>query len=191
MRSLQEQELSVDSIVTKGGDAGTTGLLYGGRVPKDDLHTEAYGALDEAISALGLARSLAPDAATMALLEELERELFTAGAELATLPSAYSTYQKHFPPIDDRAVQRLEDEVHRLEKECPLPDGFVLPGGTPTAAAVDLARTIIRRVERWTVKLHTEGMLANPLLLQYFNRLSDYLFMLARSIEGEARITAK
>ncbi|MGC8461372.1 MAG: cob(I)yrinic acid a,c-diamide adenosyltransferase [Candidatus Dormibacteria bacterium] len=182
---------NVDSIVTKGGDAGTTGLLYGGRVPKDDLHTEACGALDEAISALGLARSLAQDRATQVLIEELERELFTAGAELATLPSAYDTYKKHFPPIDAKAIQRLEDEVHRLEKECPLPDGFVLPGGTPDAAAVDLARTVIRRVERWTVKLHAANMLANPLLLQYFNRLSDYLFMLARSLEGESRITAK
>ena len=105
-RNLQELVQNVDSIVTKGGDAGTTGLLYGGRVPKDDLHTEAYGALDEAISALGLARSLAKDRATQVLIEELERELFTAGAELATLPSAYDTYKKHFPPIVARTILR-------------------------------------------------------------------------------------
>lgn len=180
----------MDSIVTKKGDAGTTGLLYGGRVRKDDVRTEAYGALDEAVSALGLARSLAdpPLAATIA---RLQNELFMAGAELATDPKKRAAFLKHFKPVGDGQIGRIEDDIRALEAAGATPQGFILPGGTPPAAALDLARAMIRRVERWTVKLESSGKLSNPALLPYFNRVSDYLFLLARSAEGPHRMDVR
>ncbi len=172
------------SIVTKGGDRGETALLYGGRVSKDDPHTEAYGALDEAISALGLARSLCQDAAVRARLLELERECFTVGAELATGKGERHKLEAHFPTLSADAANRLEEEVHRLEREVGLPDGFVLPGGNPGAAAIDLGRTLVRRAERRAVTLSRLGELENQEVLRYLNRLSDLLFMLARQEEA-------
>src|SRR5438270_6072074 len=102
----------MSSITTKGGDRGETGLLYGGRVPKDDLHTEAYGALDEAISALGLARASSPDASFAGRVLELQRELFTVGAELATGRGERHLLEKHFAVVTPAMVDALENEVH-------------------------------------------------------------------------------
>lgn len=184
--------MSGGSIVTRGGDSGETSLLYGGRVPKDDLHTEAYGALDEAISALGLARaSLAPSDAAFALrVLELQRELFTVGAELATGRGERHLLEKHFAVVTPAMVDALEAEVHALESSVPLPKAFVIPGGTVAAAAVDMARTFVRRAERRAVALQRAGELENPEVLRYLNRCSDLLFMLARQAEHGA-ITEK
>jgi cob(I)alamin adenosyltransferase len=178
------------SIVTKGGDKGETSLLYGGRVPKDDLRTEAYGALDEAISALGLGRSLCSQEQVAARILELQRECFTVGAELATAKGQRSKLEAHFPTLEAAAVDRLEEEVHQLEESVGLPDGFVIPGGSPGAAAIDLARTLVRRAERRAVTLTRQGELENPEVLRYLNRLSDLLFMLARQEEA-GRTVAK
>ncbi len=174
------------SIVTRGGDGGETQLLYGGRVPKDDLRTEAYGTLDEAIAAMGLARALTADPALAAELLELEREAFTVGAELATARDARDRLLAHFPTLGPDATDRLEAAVHALEASHPLPRGFVLPGGTPAAAALDLARGLVRRAERRAVAVARAGELGNPEVLRYLNRLSDLLFMLARVEEGDA-----
>ncbi len=176
----------MSSIVTKGGDKGETSLLYGGRVSKDDLHTEAYGALDEAISALGLGRSLCTTPAVASMLLELERECFTVGAELATASGDRDKLRRHFQTLEPDAVDRLEAEVHRLEAEVGLPAGFVLPGGSPAASAIDLARTLVRRAERRAVALARSDPLVNPEILRYLNRLSDLLFMLARQEEAGA-----
>jgi cob(I)alamin adenosyltransferase len=175
------------SIVTRGGDRGETGLLYGGRVRKTDPRTEAYGAVDEAISALGLARAQVRDRGRAALILRLQEELFTVGAELATDASEYATLRKHFLVITAAHSRRLEDEVHALEAAVPLPDAFVVPGGSVPGAALDLARTIIRRAERRIVALLDRGALPNPELLPYVNRLSDLVFMLARAEEGSAQ----
>ncbi|MHB1527163.1 MAG: cob(I)yrinic acid a,c-diamide adenosyltransferase [Candidatus Dormibacteria bacterium] len=172
------------SIVTKGGDRGETSLLYGGRVSKDDLHTEAYGALDEAISAMGLARSLCVHPEVVSALLELQRECFTAGSELATASTDRPKLLKHFPALGAEAADRLEASVHALEQTVGLPPGFILPGGTPGAAAVDLARTLVRRAERRAVALMRAGELANQEVVRYLNRLSDLLFMLARQEEA-------
>jgi len=172
------------SIVTKGGDQGETSLLYGGRVAKDDLRTEAYGALDEAISALGLARSLCTQGDIQDRVLELQRECFTVGAELATGRGQRSKLEAHFPTLEPAAADRLEAEVHQLEASVGLPDGFVIPGGSPGAAALDLGRTLIRRAERRAVTLRRQGDLENPEVLRYLNRLSDLLFMLARKEEA-------
>jgi len=176
--------LAPSSIVTKGGDQGETSLLYGGRVAKDDLRTEAYGALDEAISALGLARSLCTQAAVQERILELQRECFTVGAELATGKGQHHKLEAHFPTLQAGAVDALEAEVHHLEETVGLPDGFVIPGGSPGAAAIDLGRTLIRRAERRAVTLRRQGDLENPEVLRYLNRLSDLLFMLARQEEA-------
>ena len=176
------------SIVTRHGDGGETSLLYGGRVPKDDLHTEAYGALDEAISALGLARALCADGARAARILELQRELFTAGAELATASAERHKLEKHFAVVTPAMVEALDTEVAELEARVPLPKGFVVPGGDPVAAALDLGRSMVRRAERRAVALRRAGGLANPEVLRYLNRCSDLLFMLAREAEGGALV---
>jgi cob(I)alamin adenosyltransferase len=175
------------SIVTRGGDRGETGLLYGGRVRKTDPRTEAYGAVDEAISALGLARAQVRDRGRAALILRLQEELFTVGAELATDAGEYASLQKHFLVITAAHTRRLEDEVHALEAAVPLHDAFVVPGGSVAGACLDLARTIIRRAERRMVALGDRGALPNPELLPYVNRLSDLVFMLARAEEGPAQ----
>jgi cob(I)alamin adenosyltransferase len=177
------------SIVTKHGDQGETGLLYGGRVPKDDPHTEAYGALDEAVSALGLARALetSPDRAQRLL--DLQRQLFTVGAELATGRGEHGRLEQHFPTVGAADVDALEAETHALEARFPV-TSFVIPGAAPAAAALDLARTLVRRTERRAVSLARAGELENPQVLRYLNRCSDLLFMLAREAE-QGRTVAK
>ena len=175
------------SIVTRGGDGGETGLLYGGRVRKTDSRTEAYGAVDEAISALGLARAQVRDRGRAAAILRLQEELFTVGAELATDPAEYETLRKHFLVITPAHTGRLEEEVHALEAAVALPDAFVVPGGSVAGASLDLARTVVRRAERRIVALADRAALPNPELLRYVNRLSDLVFMLARAEEGSAQ----
>jgi cob(I)alamin adenosyltransferase len=174
------------SIVTKTGDRGQTGLLYGGRVSKTDLRTEAYGAIDETISALGLARALTRVEARRVSILRVQRELFTVGAELATDASEYDTLRKHFLVVTAGMTRQLEGEIDRLEAAVPLADAFVIPGGTSAAAALDVARTVCRRAERRIVAVQEAGMLPNGEVLRYVNRLSDLLFMLARAEEGKA-----
>jgi len=178
------------SIVTRTGDGGETGLLYGGRVSKDDLHTEAYGSLDEAISALGLARSLETDAAHAGRVLELQRELVVVGAELATAPSHRAELERHFNVVTARMVEALDTWVAELEGRVPLPGGFVVPGGSQLSAAFDMARTLVRRAERRAVALRRGGELENREVLRYLNRCSDLLFMLAREAEQGATIAA-
>jgi cob(I)alamin adenosyltransferase len=165
-------------------------LLYGGRIAKDDAHTEAYGSLDEAISALGLARALTDSADRSARILELQRELFVVGAELATGPGHRADLERHFNVVTSAMVDALEDEIHDLEARVPLPGGFVIPGGTPAGAAIDLARTLVRRAERRTVSLLREGGVENPEVLRYLNRCSDLLFMLAREAEQGATVAS-
>lgn len=178
------------SITTGHGDGGETGLLYGGRVAKDDLHTEAYGALDEAISALGLARALTDSPERAARILELQRELFVVGAELATGPGHRADLERHFNVVTTAMTDALEREIHDLEGRVPLPGGFVIPGGTPVGAALDVARTLVRRAERRAVALHREGGVENPEVVRYLNRCSDLLFMLAREAEQGATVAS-
>src|SRR2546428_1766123 len=172
------------SIVTKTGDGGETGLLYGGRVSKTDPRTEAYGAVDEAISALGVARALIKDRGRHAIILRGQSELFTVGAELATDAAEYSTLQRHFKVVTADFTTRCEAEIADLEGRITLPAAFVIPGGTQPAAALDVARAVVRRAERRIVGLQQSGHLLNAEVLRYVNRLSDLLFMLARAEEG-------
>jgi len=172
------------------GDDGTTGLLGGGRAPKDDARIEAFGTVDEASSALGLARALSPHARVASICEELQRGLYTVGAELGTNPEA----GKAFVTTGPREVGRLEELIRELEAATPMPEGFILPGATPAAGALDLARAIVRRAERRCVTLERSGGLSNPDVRRWLNRLSLVLFVLGRyeeSLTGRRAPAAK
>jgi cob(I)alamin adenosyltransferase len=173
----------VVKIYTKKGDDGTTSLWYGGRVAKTDRRTEAYGSIDEANSALGVARALckAKDLADLhATILSLQRNLFVAGAELATAPEAADRLQDGVSRITDAMVEALEVDIDRYMSQVELPPQFVIPGGTELSAALDLARAMIRRAERRLVELRDSDGLASDAVLRYLNRASDLAFALAR-----------
>ena len=172
-------------IYTKYGDEGQTSLLYGGRISKNDAHTEAYGITDEAVSAMGLARALSQDNRVKDILRELQRELFTLAAELATDPQKYDLFKQHFKPLTPDTVVRMEQMIDDLERGVEMPNVFILPGGSPASAAIDLARCMVRTAERRTVALKERDKLANPECLRYLNRLGDLLFVLARYEDRE------
>ena len=167
-------------VYTKYGDRGQTSLLYGGRVSKANPHTEAYGITDEAVSLMGLARSLTGDDKVKNILRDLQRELFTVAAELATDPEKYDLFHQHFKPVTEEMVDNLEVIIDELETHFQMPQVFILPGGTPSSSAMDAARTVIRTAERRVVALAEAGGLTNELILAYLNRLGDLLFVLAR-----------
>ena len=172
-------------IYTKFGDLGETSLLYGGRVSKNNLHTEAYGITDEAVSAMGMARAMTDDPRVKDALRDLQRELFTIAAELATDPDKYDLFHQHFKPVTEEMVQKLESTIDSLEEGVEMPKVFILPGGSPASAAIDLARCIIRTSERRVVALKEAGQLTNDLIISYLNRLGDLLFVLARYQDRE------
>jgi cob(I)alamin adenosyltransferase len=167
-------------IYTKYGDQGETGLLYGGRVSKANPRTEAYGAVDEAVSALGLAKALSRNGYVRETIDGLQRELFTVGAELATDPADRAKLLKHFSAVTPEMTEVLERSIDAITAEVPLPPEFIIPGGSTASAAIDVARTILRRAERRAVALFDTNQLDSPELLRYLNRASDFLFMLAR-----------
>jgi len=172
----------VTRIYTRKGDDGTTSLWYGGRVAKTDVRTEAYGSIDEAGAALGVARSLcgSDDAELAADILRVQRELFVAGAELATSPEAEERLQEGISRIDDDMVAALEPIIDRYMDRVDLPPKFVITGGTRLSAQLDVARTVIRRAERRVVALMEEGELASEAVMRYMNRASDLVFAMAR-----------
>jgi cob(I)alamin adenosyltransferase len=170
-------------IYTRKGDDGTTSLWYGGRVLKTDPRTEAYGSIDEANAALGVARALckAEDQRDLhATILSLQHDLFVAGAELATAPDAADRLEDGVSRITDPMVDALEAEIDRYMDQVDLPPQFVIPGGTELSAALDVARTAIRRAERRLVELRDAEELASDAVLRYLNRASDLAFALAR-----------
>lgn len=178
-------------IYTKKGDDGTTGLLYGGRVSKDDVRTDVYGTLDETVSALGVARAggLVPDVESIVV--RIQREMFVAGAQLATSLENQGKLEDGVSRLTADMTERLEAEIDRLLEKHPLPQEFVLPGETLGSAGLDLARSTVRRAERIAVALDREGLVPDREVLRYLNRVSDLLFVLARYQEAEQGIRAK
>ena len=181
-------------IYTRKGDTGTTGLLFGGeRVSKSDLRTDAYGTTDEAVSALGLARASigATTDRIEARLDELilrfQRELFVVGAELATHADRRDHLTEGTTRVTDAMVTAVEMEIDSLEELVEQPREFVLPGESMTGAALDLARTTVRRAERRSVALSDAGGLPDSLVVPYLNRLADLLFVMARAADGGFR----
>jgi cob(I)alamin adenosyltransferase len=182
-------------VATGRGDDGTTGLLFGGRVSKDDPRTEAYGTIDEAVTALGVARSellelaagggLPPslDAVGETILR-IQRELFVVAAELATNPDARDKLRDGVTRVDEQMVIRVEEQLREAEAGITLGNEFVVPGATRLSALVEVARTVVRRGERRAIGLRDAGHVPGPWLIPYLNRLADYLWVLARTIEA-------
>jgi cob(I)alamin adenosyltransferase len=167
-------------IYTRKGDDGTTSLWYGGRVAKDDARTEAYGAIDEATSALGVARALTSDSRLAEDLLRLQRELFVAGAELATAPDARTRLEAGVSQLNADMIPWLEQAIDRYMGQVDLPPKFVIPGGTQLSAQLDVARAVLRRAERRIVSLSHQESLSDSVVVQYVNRASDLLFAMAR-----------
>ena len=165
-------------IYTKTGDEGLTGLYGGERVRKDSLRVGAYGSVDEANAVLGVALAQLQEAELAEVLQRLQHALFDVGADLATPPSRY---RANIAPLTASDVTALEALIDRFEAELPPLKQFILPGGHPAAAALQLARAVVRRAEREVVALaqHEE---VNPQVGIYLNRLSDLLFVLARAV---------
>ncbi len=183
------------AVATKRGDDGSTGLLYGGdRIAKDDPRTEAYGTIDEAVAALGIARANVGLKQRIGVLPRglggfadvilrLQRELFVAGAELATNPNSWDRLTDGTTRVSEAMVGGLDDLLASVESSIEMPREFVVPGETPTSAALELARTIVRRAERRAVGLRRDGQVPGEHLVPYLNRLADLLWVLARAAE--------
>jgi cob(I)alamin adenosyltransferase len=173
-------------IYTKTGDDGTTGLLGSRRVLKDDARIEAYGTVDELNASIGVVRSLGLDPEVDDVLAQFQDELFTVGSALAD-PDPAGPF---FSSVTAEHVSRVERWIDDFEAELPRLTRFILPGGTPAAARVHLARTVCRRAERLAVRLsHAEGEHVSDAVIVYLNRLSDALFVIARVINHRAGVT--
>jgi len=172
-------------IYTKTGDDGTTGLLGRGRVAKDDLRIAVYGTVDELNAVLGVARSGELNSDADDLLAQLQNELFLVGSALAD-PSPDG---KFYNTVTGIQIEHLEQVIDALEATLEPLMQFILPGGTPAAAQLHLARTVCRRAERLAVELsHKPGEAVSGNVLVYLNRMSDLLFVLARTVNHEARV---
>jgi cob(I)alamin adenosyltransferase len=177
----------VVKIYTRKGDDGTTSLWYGGRVPKSDRRTEAYGSLDEATSALGVVRALcgAGEEELAGDILGLQDGLFVAGAELATAPEAAERLEAGISRVTDAMVTELEDLIDKYMAQVELPPKFVIPGGSNLSAALDVARSTIRRAERRIIALAEAGELADDTVIRFVNRASDLAFAMARAADTD------
>lgn len=172
--------VKLTKIYTKTGDDGTTGLVTGERVRKDDLRVEAYGTVDEANAAIGVAVTLCaqPAEPLASILRAIQHDLFDLGADLATPLEPNEKHRLRIIPPQTARLERTIDEHN--DALAPL-TSFVLPGGSPLAAALHVARTVVRRAERLSVTLQAaHGAAVNPEAVKYLNRLSDLLFVLSR-----------
>jgi cob(I)alamin adenosyltransferase len=187
MSEAEKRPRRRSSITTRRGDAGETGLGGGGRVSKADARVEAYGAIDELNTTIGLARTLCDDAEIRAVLRAIQRELFAVGSAISTKPEA----RKPIPAIPDEMVARLDALVECFENEPGVLRDWSIPGEYRGSAALDVARTIARRAERAVVRYVTGGGVVQPTVLAYLNRLSDVLWIAARVVEVRAGIDAR
>lgn len=172
-------------IYTKTGDAGKTSLIGGTKVLKSDLRIDAYGTVDELNSYIGLISDFSQNNHAKDILKEIQDRLFTIGSELACDPDKKT--KMAIPDLHESDVQLLEKEIDKMDEELPLMKNFILPGGLPAVSFIHIGRCVCRRAERCCVKLN-EKETENDLVIKYLNRLSDYLFTLARytSLENNA-----
>ena len=175
------------SIATRRGDGGETGLGGGARVSKAEARVEAYGAIDEANTMIGLGRALCEDDEIRAALRGIQRELFAVGSAISTKPES----NKPVPVIDKEMVLRLDALVERFEAEPGILRDWSIPGEHRGSAALDAARTVARRAERAAVRYVTGGGAVQPTVLEYLNRLSDVLWLAARVVEARAGVDAR
>jgi cob(I)alamin adenosyltransferase len=173
-------------IYTKTGDDGTTGVFGGGRVRKCDARIDCYGAIDELNAALGVARVVCDkDASLDEMLRRVQGELFVIGSHLATPEDSPST--RNLPMLDEQMVSRLEMEIDDAQADLEPLRNFILPGGCEAAARLHLSRTICRRAERITVEFSLDRPVSG-VILTYLNRLSDWLFVMARLANKRAGV---
>ncbi len=178
-------------IYTKTGDKGTTALFGGTRVPKHHLRIESYGTVDELNSYIGLVRDQNIDENSIHSLIRIQNELFTLGAMLATPPEKEilksGKERLNIPKITSKNIEVLEQEIDAMNLELPLMTNFILPGGNQTVSFCHIARCVCRRTERLATALN-ENEAINPAILKYLNRLSDYLFVLARKLSKDLSV---
>jgi len=216
MNATRRPAIDGSAVATGKGDDGTTGLLYGGpRIAKDDPRTEAYGTIDEAVAALGVARAALVSASAgmesrastddaeaaetetlgttelAALILRLQRQLFVVGAELATTPDAWPRLEDGRTRVSETMLDGLESVLADLEGRIAMPTEFVVPGETPASAALELARTILRRAERRATTLEHDHLVPGPWLLPYLNRLADLVWVMARVAEAAEAAPAR
>ncbi len=172
-------------VTTGTGDTGYTGLLGEQRVPKYDPRPDTFGTVDEATSALGVARAIAQEQRVKDIIYRIQQELYLLMGELATLPENYEKMGLRMTHEHVEALERVEEE---LKQEVEIPNKFIIPGDTLDGAALDMARAIIRRAERMTVKLLHDGVIQNVEVIRYLNRLSDLIFILARYVEVKSSL---
>lgn len=177
-------------IYTRLGDDGTTGLLFGGRVSKGSPIVAVYGAVDEAVATLGLARASCTDSELAGLILRLQRELFAVAADLAANPHRRGDLKPGLSLVTPEMVANLEATIDRLLAEHPLQPVFVVPGVNTCSAALDLGRTVVRRAERLSVEAKARGHGVSHDVLVYLNRLSDLIYVLARRAAADAAESA-
>lgn len=165
-------------IYTKTGDKGTTSLIGGTKVSKAHLRIEAYGTVDELNSYIGLCNDLLTDKDSNIILQEIQDRLFTIGSALACDPEKETKMK--IPDLKEEDIALLEKEIDKMDAALPSMKSFILPGGHPTVSHLHVARCICRRAERSCVRLETDNNEVEPMIRKYLNRLSDYLFVLAR-----------
>ncbi len=172
-------------IYTKTGDKGTTSLIGGTKVSKSHLRIEAYGTVDELNSYIGLSRDLLVDEKGRATLLEVQDRLFTIGSSLACDP--IKEPKMRIPDLKEKDITFLESEIDRMHDTLPLMKSFILPGGHVISSQIHIARCVCRRAERCCVRLEVESLEVEPVILKYLNRLSDYLFVLARYVAHQSK----
>jgi cob(I)alamin adenosyltransferase len=165
-------------IYTKTGDQGKTSLIGGTKIAKSHIRIEAYGTVDELNSFIGLTGDQMNDEQTLSVLREIQDRLFTIGSSLATDPEKET--KMALPDLTEEDIQFLEKRIDELDSQLPPMKSFILPGGHTAVSTTHIARCVCRRAERCCVRMAEEGMFVGPLVVKYLNRLSDYLFILAR-----------
>lgn len=173
-------------IYTKTGDKGTTSLIGGTKVPKSHLRIEAYGTVDELNSWVGLINDQIKIKQEKKTLEEIQDRLFTIGSSLACDPKKEPKLK--IPDLVEQDIIFLEKEIDKMNKKLPVMKTFIIPGGHPVVSSIHIARCVCRRAERLIVALEQSKMFVDPLVIKYLNRLSDYLFVLARFIGKSLKV---
>ncbi len=165
-------------IYTKTGDKGSTSLIGGTKVPKSHLRIESYGTVDELNSWIGLIADQLQSKKTAKLLKEIQDRLFTIGSSLACDPD--KEVKLKIPDLNENDISLLEGQIDKMNEKLPVMKSFIIPGGHPTVSFIHIGRCVCRRAERLCVALQEEQLFVEPLVIKYLNRLSDYLFVLAR-----------
>lgn len=173
-------------IYTKTGDTGKTSLIGGTKIPKSHIRIETYGTVDELNSCIGLVNDYLTDIKSKAVLKEIQDRLFTIGSSLACDPDKEPKLK--IPDLKETDIVFLEKEIDKMTEVLPPMKSFILPGGHVAVSTTHIARCVCRRAERLCVHMQEEKLFVEPLIIKYLNRLSDYLFMLARYIAYELNV---